>query len=121
MNNQELVVVQALLNSLALDFYIRNMVSANINMFYIYQLPVPRLTKNESFFDDIVTRAAKLICTTDEFADLWNVVMDTPWTPECGTTDEAESWEEVARWMERLTKVREEGFYVCELPEEDAL
>ena len=34
----ETLVIQGLLNSFAVDFYIRQMVSANINMFYLYQL-----------------------------------------------------------------------------------
>jgi hypothetical protein len=46
------------------------MVSANINMFYIYQLPIPRLQKGDQWFDAIVERAAKLICTTPEFDEL---------------------------------------------------
>ena len=39
-------------------------------MFYVYQLPVPRLTKGEPYFNEIVKRAAKLICTTAEFDHL---------------------------------------------------
>ena len=49
---------------------IRQKVSQNLNMFYIYQLPVPRLQKGDQWFDAIVQRAAKLICTTPEFDDL---------------------------------------------------
>ncbi|WP_225225816.1 hypothetical protein [Komarekiella delphini-convector] len=66
----EMVFTQAIFNSFVLDFYARQMVSANINMFYIYQLPVPRLTKSDRYFNDIVQRAAKLICTTPEFDEL---------------------------------------------------
>jgi hypothetical protein len=33
-----------LLNSLVLNFYIRSKISANVNLFYLYELPVPRLT-----------------------------------------------------------------------------
>jgi len=39
-------------------------------MFYIYQMPVPRLADNDAQFAPIVERAAKLICTTPEFDDL---------------------------------------------------
>ncbi|MDO9543339.1 MAG: hypothetical protein Q7J98_13610 [Kiritimatiellia bacterium] len=39
-------------------------------MFYIYQLPVPRLTEKDAAFWPIVKRAARLICTTPEFDDL---------------------------------------------------
>src|SRR4030042_400242 len=46
------------------------MVSANLNMFYIYQLPVPRLTEFDEVFGQIAKRVARLICTTPEFDDL---------------------------------------------------
>ena len=36
-------------------------------MFFIYQLPVPRLTESDPQFHPIATRAARLICTTPEF------------------------------------------------------
>ncbi len=39
-------------------------------MFYFYQLPVPRLSAGDPFFDALVERAARLICTTPEFDDL---------------------------------------------------
>ncbi len=60
----------ALLNGLALDYFIRQRVSANINFFYVYQLPVPRLTEKDPRFAPIVERAARLICTTPEFDPL---------------------------------------------------
>jgi len=46
------------------------MITANINMFYIYQLPIPRLSEKDPQFMPIVSRAAKLICTTPEFDEL---------------------------------------------------
>ncbi len=39
-------------------------------MFYVYQLPIPRLTEKDPAFSPIVTRAARLVCTTPEFDDL---------------------------------------------------
>jgi hypothetical protein len=39
-------------------------------MFYIYQLPIPRLSEKDPLFKPIVERAAALICTTPEFDDL---------------------------------------------------
>jgi hypothetical protein len=44
--------------------------TTNLNTFYLYQLPVPRLTAQDPAFAPIVERAAKLICTTPEFDDL---------------------------------------------------
>lgn len=65
--NAELLAIQALLNSFVVDFYARRMVTANINMFYVYQLPLPRLTKEDQSFSRIVERTARLVCTTTEF------------------------------------------------------
>ncbi|MCL6753797.1 hypothetical protein KBT16_23600 [Nostoc sp. CCCryo 231-06] len=69
-NSSEVLFVIACLNSFLFDFLIRQRISQNLTMFYIYQLPVPRLTKNDRNFNDIVQRAAKLICTTPEFDEL---------------------------------------------------
>jgi len=60
----------ALTNSFAVDWVIRQKVASTLNMFYLYQLPIPRLTTGDRFFAEIVERAAKLICTTPEFDDL---------------------------------------------------
>ncbi|MCC5647060.1 hypothetical protein LC607_29930 [Nostoc sp. CHAB 5824] len=87
-SSYEIVFAQTILNSFTLDFYARQMVSANINMFYIYQLPVPRLTKNDRNFNDIVQRAAKLISTTPEFDELAQEV--GLGSHQQGVTDEAE-------------------------------
>ncbi len=40
---EEVLYLIALLNSFVLDYYIRQRVSANLNMFYIYELPVPEV------------------------------------------------------------------------------
>jgi hypothetical protein len=64
------LLVCALLNSFIFDFSLRQQVSANLTMFFIYQTSVPRLTKADRPFQKIVERASKLICTTPEFDDL---------------------------------------------------
>ncbi|RRR67848.1 MAG: ATP-binding protein [Candidatus Viridilinea halotolerans] len=63
----EQVYLCAVCNSLTLDWMLRQKVAATLNMFYIYQLPVPRLTAADPRFAPIVERAAKLICTTPEY------------------------------------------------------
>jgi Alw26I/Eco31I/Esp3I family type II restriction m6 adenine DNA methyltransferase len=70
LNGGNLLFCTSLLNSFVVDWLLRQKVSANINMFYIYQLPVPRLTTKDPEFRPIAERAAKLICTTPEFDDL---------------------------------------------------
>lgn len=69
-NSSLLLFLCASFNSFVLDYAIRLKISRNMNIFYVYQLPVPRLTKDDRFFNEIVHRAAKLICTTPEFDEL---------------------------------------------------
>ncbi|MDH6098014.1 putative DNA binding domain-containing protein [Anabaenopsis sp. FSS-46] len=69
-NLNELIFICAIFNSFTCDFMIRQKVTAHCNMFYVYQLPVPRLTEGDKYFNDIVQRTAKLICTTPEFDEL---------------------------------------------------
>ena len=89
-SNNDLFYLQSILNSFALDFYARQMVSANINMFYIYQLPVPRLTPQDRWYNAIVSRAARLICTTEAFSELWEDVMGNRWSEAKAATQEDE-------------------------------
>ncbi|QLE48653.1 ATP-binding protein [Nostoc sp. C057] len=88
MNNSEMLFSTAVFNSLVIDYCLRQKVTTNLNMFYVYQLPVPRLTKNDRNFNDIVQRAAKLICTTPEFDELAQEV--GLGSHQQGVTDEAE-------------------------------
>jgi hypothetical protein len=83
--HSELLYLLSILNAFVLDYIIRQKISANLSMFYLYQLPVPRLTEGE-FFDALVPRAARLTCTTPHFADLWQAVMGTPWDESTGAT-----------------------------------
>ena len=66
----QLLAFTALMSSFVVDFSLRQAVATQMNMFYIYQTPVPRLTQGDPFFDSIVRRATQLICTTPEFDDL---------------------------------------------------
>ena len=79
-----------MLNSFVLDFVIRYKISTTLNMFYLYQLPLPRLNPGDPYFDAIVPRAARLTCTRAEFADLWREVMGSDWNEASGATDPAE-------------------------------
>jgi|WetSurSiteA1Bulk_404760.scaffolds.fasta_scaffold00512_10 hypothetical protein len=69
-DNYSLLICVAFLNSFAMDWLLRHKVSANVNMFYVYQLPIPRLTEQHPQFKAIVERAAALICTTPDYDDL---------------------------------------------------
>ena len=84
----EILFATACLNSFVFDYGIRQRISQNLTIFYIYQMPVPRLTKNDRNFNDIVQRAAKLICTTPEFDELAQEV--GLGSHQQGVTDETE-------------------------------
>ncbi|MEY4529332.1 MAG: hypothetical protein RLZZ156_53 [Deinococcota bacterium] len=66
----ELLLVCSILNSFVSDYFLRNRMTTNLNTFILNQLPVPRLTSRDPRFKPIITRAAKLICTTPEFDEL---------------------------------------------------
>ena len=84
----------AVWNSFAMDWVLRQKVTTTINFFYLYQLPVPRLSASNPRFSPIIQRAARLICTTPEFDDLAQATGLTPKTSagrtEYGTTDPTE-------------------------------
>jgi hypothetical protein len=87
-DDRQTLFLTSILNSFIADYFIGQKISANLNMFYIYQLPVPRLTEQDIFFRMIVERAAKLICTTSEFQELWESVMpDTGWSTSVAALD----------------------------------
>jgi len=50
-----------------------------MTLFLTKQLPVPRLSAGNAYFDAIVPRSARLTCTRPEFADLWQEVMGEAW------------------------------------------
>ena len=67
---QTMLFVAAIWNSLAFDYLVRQCVTANITFFIVYQLPMPRLTEQDAGFSAIMSRAARLTCTTPEFDEL---------------------------------------------------
>jgi len=58
------------LNSFILDYVLRFKVSANISMFYVYQLPIPRLTVHDRYCQTIAERVARVVCIGSEFDSL---------------------------------------------------
>lgn len=88
--NAELFLLTSILNSYVVDFILRSRVTTNLNLFYLYQLPVPRLSVKDRWYKSIIGRAARLICTTDEFAELWEEVMKSKWSEKVAAIDEME-------------------------------
>jgi hypothetical protein len=83
---QELLFLTAILNSFLVDFFLRLQASRQIATFNLYQLPIPRLTKEDMLFFPIVERSARLTCITDAFKDLWNRALPDSWSPTAAAT-----------------------------------
>jgi hypothetical protein len=69
-SNSQQVFLCAVLNSYVADYSIRQRVTNNLNFFFLYQLPLSGLPEGSREFKEIVSRAQRLICTTDEFDGL---------------------------------------------------
>jgi len=54
---------------MVLDYYIRQKVSANINMFHFLELPIPRLDSGPEY-ESIAKMTAQLVAVSDEFDEL---------------------------------------------------
>jgi hypothetical protein len=67
LSGHEMLYLSAVFNSFAIDWMIRQKITSHLNMFYVYQLPVPRAIADDTKVAPIVDRAARLICTTPEF------------------------------------------------------
>ncbi|WP_205748551.1 MULTISPECIES: Eco57I restriction-modification methylase domain-containing protein [Nostocales] len=69
-NSKQRLFICALVNSFIVDYFLRKSITNHVSFFYVYQTPVPRLTEKDAYFQEIVERAAKLICTTPEYDEL---------------------------------------------------
>jgi len=59
--------VCAVMNSFVLDSAFRQRVTAHLTFFFINQMPIPRLCPGDLYFDALVSRTARLVCTTSEY------------------------------------------------------
>jgi hypothetical protein len=61
----------------------RKKITTHLDMHFVYTLPVPRLgagsAEDNLFFKPIVARAARLICTSEEYGELWKEVFTEDW------------------------------------------
>ena len=57
------------LNSFVVDYLLRQKVSANVNMFYFLELPIPRM-KDGQYFESIAKKVVQLVATTSDFSTL---------------------------------------------------
>lgn len=69
-NLLEMIYLCSVTNSFLVDWYLRKKVTTTLNNFYLYQLPIPRLTAADPDFRPLVERAARLVGTAPEFDEL---------------------------------------------------
>jgi hypothetical protein len=67
---KELIFFTGIFNSFVVDWEIRQRITSHLDMHFVYNMHIPRLTQSDKYFSPIVSRAARLICTTPEFDDL---------------------------------------------------
>ena len=79
----------ALFNSLVLNYYIRNKISANVNLFYLYELPIPKLA------DKLRAKLARrqrscwhrrMTPRSAPGSKCWSPARSMAWTPPTGNT-----------------------------------
>ncbi|MBI5635636.1 N-6 DNA methylase, partial [Candidatus Micrarchaeota archaeon] len=68
-NLKQLCYLCGVMNSFVVDYFMRQKVSANINMFYFLETPVPRVSSGK-LFDEIARKTAQLVSSTGEFDEL---------------------------------------------------
>ncbi len=67
LTNGQRLYLASILNSFAFDWAIRKSVTAHVSFFFVYNMPVPRLSDDDPRMSAIVDRAARLTCTSPEF------------------------------------------------------
>jgi len=72
--NSSALCLTAFFSSYCCDFIIRNKITSHMSFFYMNSLPIPRLND-----DRIVSRTARLICTSSDFSDLWARIYRDEW------------------------------------------
>jgi len=88
--NIDLLYLVAFFNSYPFDFHIRNRITTTLNFHFVYNTPCPRLKPEDTWYLPIIERSARLICTSDEYAELWEEVMKTKWSINVAANNDSE-------------------------------
>jgi hypothetical protein len=74
-NSPQTIFLASIFNSFACDYAMRLKITTHLDMHFVNSLAIPRLgcgdAKDERFFWPVIARTLRLICTTEEYADLW--------------------------------------------------
>jgi hypothetical protein len=60
LSKTDIILIMALFNSLTLNYYIRNKISVNLTMNFIYELPIPQIEEKQK--TKIVNKSFNLLC-----------------------------------------------------------
>ncbi len=75
MESAQVPFLASVFNSFTCDYLIRMKITTHLDMHIVYSLPIPRLgsgdPRDATYFWPVVARALRLVCTTEEYADLW--------------------------------------------------
>ncbi len=66
----DLFFLCGIFNSFLFDYLLRLKVTTNINMFYIYEMPIPRLKRNSREYEEIVKNVSYLFSHYSEFESI---------------------------------------------------
>jgi hypothetical protein len=72
-----LAFLNGIFDSFTFDYVLRFKITTHVNMFYVYQLPVPRITPDDLHCRAISKRVAKLVCIGPEFDELRRELLDS--------------------------------------------
>ncbi|WP_287077893.1 MULTISPECIES: DNA methyltransferase [unclassified Microcystis] len=64
------IYIATLFNSFVNDYQIRQRITAHCDIHFMCSLKIPRLKEGDRYFEEIVEKAAKLICVSEEFDEL---------------------------------------------------
>lgn len=67
---KELLYLCGILNTFILDYLIRMKITTNLNMFFIYELPIPPINFGDESFNKLIKNVTKLVSVSKEFDDL---------------------------------------------------
>jgi hypothetical protein len=80
---EQLSVLTALLgvlNSVVIDFLMRQMVTSHLSQHIMSRLPIPRFSRGHRLAGLIVARAARLSCLSEGFATMWGLLCRKEWS-----------------------------------------
>ncbi|MFX0185667.1 MAG: ATP-binding protein, partial [Candidatus Hodarchaeota archaeon] len=70
LTTSDILYLTGIFNSFVFDYLLRLKISQNLNMFFIYDMPVPRISRSHIIYRKIVKKVATLIAGSPEFESL---------------------------------------------------